>query len=146
MNNPLLTVACDLLLSSALVSTAGAQTYQWSTFAGTPGSAGSANGTGSAARFSNPSGVAVDSSGNVYVADLSNHTIRKITPASVGTRGHHLGRCGNGYGSAGARKTKRQFFHISSQSSGGCCRIESTVKVITGRNLICIYHGHENLR
>ena len=32
-----------------------------------------------AAEFDSPAGVAVDSSGNVYVADTANHTIRKIT-------------------------------------------------------------------
>jgi Ice-binding-like/Putative Ig domain/Dockerin type I domain/NHL repeat len=49
------------------------------------GSIGSADGTGSAARFFNPIGVATDSSGNVYVADTENHTIRKVTPAGVVT-------------------------------------------------------------
>ncbi len=51
------------------------------------GSVGSADGTGVAAsfQFTNPSGAAVDVSGNVYVADAANHTIRKITPAGVVT-------------------------------------------------------------
>ena len=46
---------------------------------------GSTNGTGAAARFNRPSGVAVDGDLNVYVGDYGNHTIRKITPAGVVT-------------------------------------------------------------
>ena len=53
------------------------------TLAGTAGSPGPADGTGANARFSLPSGVAVDTAGNVYVADLNNHTIRKISPAGA---------------------------------------------------------------
>ncbi|HTZ19767.1 MAG TPA: NHL repeat-containing protein [Opitutaceae bacterium] len=71
-----------ILLSLAFSLRAEAQTYATTTFAGQSG-IGSADGTGSDARFFNPSGVAVDSSGNVFVADYSNHTIRKITPAGV---------------------------------------------------------------
>jgi len=51
--------------------------------AGTPTVSGSADGTGSAARFSHPYAVAVDGSGNVYVADTYNFTVRKITPAGA---------------------------------------------------------------
>ena len=61
------------------ITPAGAVT----TLAGTAGASGSADGTGSSARFNNPWSVAVDSVGNVYVADTSNSTIRKITPAGV---------------------------------------------------------------
>ncbi|MFH1538841.1 MAG: NHL repeat-containing protein [bacterium] len=49
------------------------------------GYAGYADGTGAAAQFYNPAGVAVDSSGNVYVGDWNNHRIRKITSAGVVT-------------------------------------------------------------
>ena len=56
------------------------------TLAGTAGQAGSTDATtGAAARFNGPSGVALDSAGNVYVADFGNHTIRKITSAGAVT-------------------------------------------------------------
>jgi sugar lactone lactonase YvrE len=54
-----------------------------STLAGSAGQIGSTDGQGAAARFNNPYGVAVDSSGYVYVADTSNHVIRKITPGGL---------------------------------------------------------------
>ena len=71
--------------------------YAWTNFAGQPrfegsddrmdsvGDSDSADGTGSAARFFHPSGVAVDNAGNVFVADTGNHTIRKVTRAGVVT-------------------------------------------------------------
>ncbi len=49
--------------------------------AGSFGGPGFEDGTGTEARFKSVSAVAVDASGNVYVADTSNHTIRKISPS-----------------------------------------------------------------
>lgn len=65
---------------------------------------GYVNGTGSAAQFYNPFGIAVDSSGNVYVADTNNNAIRKVTPAGVVTTlagaGPYLSGAANGTGTA----------------------------------------------
>lgn len=55
------------------------------TFAGEVGAIGNADGTGSAAHFNHPSGVAVDAAGNVYLTDTDNHTVRRITSAGVVT-------------------------------------------------------------
>ncbi|MEI6715502.1 MAG: MBG domain-containing protein [Verrucomicrobiota bacterium] len=68
-----------------------------STLAGSAGVSGSADGTGSAARFDHPTGVAVDGSGNVYVADTNNHTIRRTT--SGGVVNTLAGSAGSNYGS-----------------------------------------------
>jgi sugar lactone lactonase YvrE len=95
-----------LLLSLALVPAAFASSnyttpYTIKTISGVPGLAGTANGQGSIALFQTPSGIAVDSAGNVYVADTGNSVIRKITPAGLvstlaGTPGIIGGQDGTG--------------------------------------------------
>jgi streptogramin lyase len=80
---PLLLIVLAVLTAINVRAQSTYEPYNFTTFAGLP--PGSADGTGSAARFNSPGGVAVDSAGNAYVADTVNSTIRKITPAGVVT-------------------------------------------------------------
>ena len=66
--------------------------YAVSTFAGTAGSSGATDGTGTAARFNYPTGVTFDIHTSLFVADTTNNLIRKITPA--GTVSTHAGVVG----------------------------------------------------
>ncbi len=55
----------------------------FTTFAGLAQFSGNTDGTGTVARFNSPTGMAVDLSGNIYIADTANHVIRKVTPGAV---------------------------------------------------------------
>jgi sugar lactone lactonase YvrE len=84
---------------------ASAQTYAtpyaFTPFAGNPTNSGSGDGTGTGATFYRPGSVATDASGNVYVADTGNNTIRLITPAGVvATLAGSAGNTGSANGSA----------------------------------------------
>ncbi len=55
------------------------------TLAGLAGTQGVADGTGAAARFSQPAGIALGPDGDLYVSELENHLIRRVTTAGVVT-------------------------------------------------------------
>ncbi len=64
------------------------------------GSPGYVDGTGSAASFSRPTGLALDADDNLYVADEGNYRIRRVTPAGVVTTFAGSGAQGRVNGSA----------------------------------------------
>lgn len=74
-----------VLLACALVVTASAQSYTFTTLAGEAGKSGLADGVGSEARFSEIDAIAVDANGTVFVTDTDASALRKISPAGVVT-------------------------------------------------------------
>lgn len=68
---------------------------------------GAIDGTGTGARFNGPRGMAFGPDGHLYVADSSNHTIRRVTPQGVVST--FAGSAGN-YGLSDANGTQARFF------------------------------------
>jgi len=106
-----------------------------STLAGTPGVVGSADGTGSGAQFNNPTGIAVDSSGNVYVADTGNDSIRMITPGGVVST-----LAGGTYGSADGTGSAAQFAKPSAMAMDGSSNLyvvdEGTIRKVAPGGIV----------
>jgi kumamolisin len=82
---------CLITLSGGSVKTSSAAVLSVtvplvvSTLAGSVGIGKLQNGSGTGADFSVPSGIAIDGTGNLYVADYSNNAIRKVTTGGVVT-------------------------------------------------------------
>jgi sugar lactone lactonase YvrE len=83
-------------------------TYTIKAFAGsgTLGYGGD-NGPATGAELYNPTGVAVDSAGNVYIADRYNHRIRKVSNGTIGTV---AGNGSQGYAGDNGPATSAQLF------------------------------------
>jgi hypothetical protein len=115
-----------------------------STLAGLAGVSGSANGTGSNARFYQPEGVAVDKVGNVYVADTWNHTIRMVTPGGVVTT---LAGSAGYSGSADATGTNAQFYQPQAVAVGSAGNVyvadtgNQTIRKITAGGAVSTLAG-----
>ena len=89
-----------------LIRTINIATYAVGTLAG-DGNSGSANGDLLSSRFDQPFGIAIDSSGNIFVSESGNHRIRKITSTSVTTFAGSSSGFSNGQGTNAMFKTPR---------------------------------------
>src|SRR5436190_12248810 len=84
---------------------ARADTYNFTAIAGNATALDRLDGTGSSARFLNLTGVAVDTVGNIYVADGGDHTVRKVTPGGlVTTLAGSSGQGGSADGTGGGAR------------------------------------------
>jgi sugar lactone lactonase YvrE len=107
------------------------------TFAGLAGHSGDADGTGSAARFNYPNGVATDGDGNIYVADRNNETIRRITPAGLVTTFAGLaGARGDADGAASAARFQEPLGVATSGSGDVFVVSEHAIRKITPAGVV----------
>ena len=91
------------LIRKAVVST-GLVT----TIAGTAHNVGCGDGPAAAALFNKPQGLAVDASGNLFIADTDNHAIRRLTPDGIVST--FAGTCGT-LGSRAGPGTAARFYY-----------------------------------
>ena len=114
------------------------------TLAGTAGSFGSTDATGSAARFKNPVGVTVDTGGNIFVTDQKNHTIRKVTSAGVVTT---LAGTVGSFGSTDATGSAAKFyepFGVTVDTAGNIFVADSlnlTIRKVTSAGVVTTLAG-----
>jgi hypothetical protein len=116
-----------------------------STLAGTAGSSGFVDGTGAAARFRFPNGLAVDGIGNIYVADTLNNAIRKVTQSGVVTTfaGSVSGQIGSTDGT-GAAARFYQPYGIALDSSGNAYvadTLNNVIRKITSSGVVTTFAG-----
>ena len=115
-----------------------------STLAGSAGNSGTNDGTGSAARFWYPVSVAVDQTGNVYVADYYNHTIRRIASGGVVTT--LAGLAGSG-GTNDGMSSEARFYYpsgVAVDSTGDLYVADSgnhTIRKVTSAGLVTTLAG-----
>lgn len=114
------------------------------TFAGKIGEQGHADGTGKDATFHTPRGVATDKAGNIFVADVADNIIRKVTPTGMVTT--LAGRAGLGEeseldGTGGAARFLKPV-SVATDSAGNVFVLESNnIRQVTSKGVVTTFAG-----
>ncbi len=113
------------------------------TLAGVPGVSGNNDGIGSVARFNGPKGLALDANDNLYVADIGNNRVRKVTPdGNVSTLG----------GEEAASKFRKPYavavdsnanVYVAARGTGSRESKEVVCKISKGAQVSVIWEGDE---
>ncbi len=122
----------------------GQQRYAFTNFVGQPGTPGMADGTGSDARFNAPVGIVADAAGSLFVADFSNHTIRKVTrKGAVTTFAGAAGQSGYVDGPAATARFNNPFY-LALDSAGNLYvtdLLNHAVRKITPGGVVSTFAG-----
>ncbi len=139
---PSLLAAAFLLLAGPRAT--GQQRYAFTNFAGQAGTPGMADGSGSDARFHAPVGIVGDAAENLFIADFSNHTIRKVTrKGAVTTYAGAAGQSGYVDGAAATARFNNPFY-LAVDSAGNLYVTElknHTIRKITPAGVVSTYAG-----
>lgn len=114
------------------------------TYGGTPGRTGSLDGPRLTAQFNNPTGIAIDSAGNMYITDRGNYTIRKIAAnGTVTTLAGKVGVAGSADGN-GTNATFRSPYGIAVDANGNVYvadNVDNTIRKITANGDVTTLAG-----
>jgi hypothetical protein len=115
-----------------------------STFAGTAGIVGGLDGVGSAARFNYPYGIAIDNLDTIYISDMANNMIRKITPAGTVTTLAGSTGTGGSIDATGAAASFNTPLGLTTDSTGNVFVVDkgnSTIREISPAGVVTTFAG-----
>ena len=140
-------ILCSVMMfltGSPVVFAENTPYYAFTNFVGLPGISGTTDGTNTTARFYDPFGIGLDASGNLYVADYMNHTLRKVTPAGVVTT---LAGLAGTPGSADGTNSQARFSGLQGAESDGAGNVyvadtfNCTIRKVTPEGVVTTLAG-----
>ncbi|MEY4201225.1 MAG: hypothetical protein RLZZ265_2965 [Verrucomicrobiota bacterium] len=144
MNRFMLNLIWAACLSLLFCRAEAQQPYAFTNFAGLPGTLGATDGLLNEARFNQPAGLVVDADGNLLVADVGNHTIRRIsTNGMVSILAGAVGQSGFLDGSVTEARFNQPYF-LALDTAGDLYvteLINHTVRKITKAGVVSTFAG-----